>query len=433
MNEFDVYSDLINFVVDPMAYENLRGEAKYRVCQASGLYLHTTNNLQIMDFTTGLSGINLGHNHPSVLSAVTKQMETYSQSAGNFDNTRTIFQLRKSFSKLLSPSLFSFNFTNTEELAIKYSIRLARTLTNRSAYIKFVYNQCNILNNFSSSIHINNKYKNEDDNRDTTHYFLECRATNNYLEETTPLKITNELISIIQENNSPPIKLDKISAIIVGIGDKDNGFLPPPNNLLSAIRSMCDQYGILLIINEGGVAIGRTGTMVSSQGLDIDPDLIILGKGIANGYSLGCVVIKHGTVSGLLEDNLSTIEFNPISCAAALATLEAINDKNLLINCREMGIRLLKGLLVLKNKYTMIRDVRGSGLNLNIELSHSGYTSAPNSPEIKDLVYLCLDNGLLVYRTDPSGRTVCLMPPLNVTEDQVDQALCKLDNGLENL
>jgi 4-aminobutyrate aminotransferase len=124
---------------------------------------------------------------------------------------------------------------------------------------------------------------------------------------------------------------------------------------------MCDKYGILLIINEGRTTIGRTGAILTSQTCDINPDLVILGKGIANGYELGCVVINHSVVQGLIEDTWNAIEINPISCAAAVATLNVIKEQDLLINCREMGDRLLIGMQDLKQKFPAISEVKDQG------------------------------------------------------------------------
>jgi 4-aminobutyrate aminotransferase-like enzyme len=101
MKETDLYSDLIQFVLNPSDYYSLKGVTKPHVFEARGIYLHTTDNLQIMDFTTGLSGCNLGHNHPDVLSAVGRLMEIYSRSAGYFDYSKIIFQLRDTVTELL--------------------------------------------------------------------------------------------------------------------------------------------------------------------------------------------------------------------------------------------------------------------------------------------------------------------------------------------
>jgi 4-aminobutyrate aminotransferase-like enzyme len=173
--------------------------------------------------------------------------------------------------------------------------------------------------------------------------------------------------------------------------------------------------------------------MFASQALDVDPDLIIVGKGIANGYSLGCVVINQGQVTGLLEGQWNTIEINPISCAAALATLDIIYEENLLRNCREMGARLLTGLQALQKRFPIIREVRGAGLNFTLEFIQMENNSSPSSSAAWDLVCFSLEHGLLTYCASSWSQIICIIPPLNVTADQVDSALYILGLGLERI
>lgn len=433
MKESASYSDLIQFGVDPLAPDNLKEGTKFQINQATGVYLHTTNNLRIMDFTAGINGNNLGHNHPRVLFAAVNQMEKYSRSAGNFDNSKTIYQLKKSLSGLLPPGLDSFFFTNSEEEAIRYAVWLARTITKRPAVIRIKYCQCGQQMNTNITSLIKAEYKVQDYTSDSSTYYVECCISPKNISEITIEIITSELLSCIRDLICPPTTPAKLSAIIVELGEKDNGFLLPPAVFLSALRYLCDRYGVLFILDERATAFGRTGMMLASQALDVYPDLTIVGKGIANGYSLGCVVIKRVIVPGLLEGGWNEIEVDPISCAAALATLDVIYTENLLKNCREMGDRLLAGLHILQKRYPIIEDVRGVGLNLTLEFIQMENNSSPNLSAAWDLVCFSLEHGLLAYCAGSRSRSVCMMPPLNVTEDQVDSALLILGQGLKRI
>ncbi len=433
MKESVSYSDLIQFGVDPLAPDNLKEGTKFLIYQASGIYLHTTSNLQIMDFSAGINGINLGHNHPKVLSAAVNQMEKYSRSAGYFDNSKTIYQLRKSLSGLLPLGLDSFFFTNTEEEAVRYAVWLAKSITKRSAVIRFKYCQCRQKMNTNIKSLIKAEYKVQDNNSDPSTYYVECYISPKNSSEITIETAISELLSCIRDLICPPTTPAKISAIIVELGEKDNGFFLPSAVFFSALRCLCDRYGVLLILDERATAIGRTGMMLASQALEVCPDLTIVGEGIANGYSLGCVVIKESIVPGLLDSGWNEIEVDPISCAAALATLDVIYSENLLKNCREMGDRFLAGLHILQKRYPIIEDVRGAGLNLTLEFIPMENNSSPNSSAAWDLVCFSLEHGLLTYCAGSRSQAVCMMPPLNVTENQVDSALCILGQGLERI
>ena len=152
-----------------------------------------------MDFTAGINGINLGHNHPKVLSAVVNQMEKYSRSAGNFDNSKTIYQLRKSFSGFLHPSLSSFYFTNTEEEAFRYAVWLAHTITKRPAVIRIKYCQCRQKINTNIKSLIRAKYKVQDNNSDPSTYYVDCCINPNNISEITIETAISELLPCIRD------------------------------------------------------------------------------------------------------------------------------------------------------------------------------------------------------------------------------------------
>jgi 4-aminobutyrate aminotransferase len=386
-----------------------------------------------MDFTAGINGNNLGHNHPRVISAAKNQMENYARSAGYFDNSKTLYHLRKSLSEFLPPLLNSFFFSNTEEQAVEYAVWLAHSITKRPAVLRIKYCHSWQQMKTDNTPLIKVEYYHQIYESESSTYYIECCISPKNISEITKEIIISELLACIRDLICPPTKPAKLAAIIVEVGEKDKGFLLPPAVFFSAISHLCDLYGVLLILDERTTAIGRTGTMLASQALDVDPDLTIIGKAIANGFSLGCVAIRQGIVPGLLEGGWNEIEVDPISCAAALATIDVLYTENLLKNCREMGDRFLAGLHVLQKRFPIIEDVRGAGLNLSLEFIQRRNNSSPNSSAAWDLACFSLDRGLLTYCAGPQSPIVWMMPPLNVIKDQVDSALCILGQGLERI
>jgi 4-aminobutyrate aminotransferase-like enzyme len=132
MTEYVSYPDLLRFAVDPSSLYSSQKSMKLKICQTTGVNLYLANNARIMDFTAGMRGINLGHNHPKVLSAVAKQMEEYARSAGFFNSHKLINQLWESFLSFIDPRTGSVYITNTEEEALGYAILLAHSITKRS-------------------------------------------------------------------------------------------------------------------------------------------------------------------------------------------------------------------------------------------------------------------------------------------------------------
>jgi len=432
MKELASNSDLIREIPDPHTLERFRGGANNKFGQAGGIYLYSSDNTQIMDFSAGLTGHNLGYNHPRLINSVASQMEQYARSGGYFDNTGTLFQLKNSLSGKYPSGMDSCFFTNTEADALKYALWLAHGIRNRPVVIRISFNPYGQPRDFAPTDYQTAvELLEEDDIPGSVNCSLGFRNFSKKLTEITPEMILAELLCKLTEIFGPTATLDQVCAIIVELGGEHNGFLPPPADVIYAIRLLCDQHGILFILDEGRAAIGRTGLMFASQAFEVDPDLIVVGKGIANEYSLGCIVIKHGFAAGVLEGEWNTAEIDPISCAAALATLDVIETEDLLCNCLQMGARLRAGLQVLQSRFPIIGEVRGVGLNWALDIVSTEDPTIPCPSAAAALVNVLLDRGLKVYRAGAYGNTLCLMPPLNVSEDQVQCALNILKYCLE--
>jgi 4-aminobutyrate aminotransferase-like enzyme len=430
MSETISYSELIQFVSDPSALVYLREGFKVPVRRAGGVYLYTTNDLRVMDFTAGINGINIGHNHPRVLGAAVRQIREQAGRAGRINNDNLMLQLKAVLSGTLPPGVVSISCCATESEAVQFATRTARVLTKRSAVIHITIKSGGLPNLRSNGFQIKTEYRYPAFNLDPSTYFVECTIPDRHLSELSSQEIISELLSSFRDLFHHPISPSKVSAVIVDLGENKNGFFLPPVKFLNAVRYFCDQNGILLIFNEGLASIGRTGTVLAVQTLGLYPDLMIIGKGLANGFSLTSVVRMDGGISGLVEGHLNGFEPTPISLAAALATLNVIHDENLLSNCRMMGARLFVGLQALQKRFPTIGNVWGAGLNLTLELIRVEDGKTPDPAAALDLLCFSLEHGLLAHRTGSRGQAICLTPPLNVTEDQIDRALYILEQGL---
>jgi len=429
MKEYVSYPDFLRFIDPSSLYLSQEG-MKLPVCQSTGINLYLANDSQIMDFTTGMRGINIGHNHPKVLSAVAKQMEEYARSAGFFNSHKPIYQLWGSFLSFIDPRQGAVYLTNTEEKALRYAISLANLITKQSAVLRIKFFKGKQHKKPGIEILIGDENNDPNSNLDPLTHYMSCYIFLNNISDLTIESAISDLLSYLRDFNYSSTELTNISAIIIDLVNKDNGFYFPPAILLSAIRYICDRNGILYIFDERETAFGRTGRMLASLDLDVYSDLTIVGKGIANGYSLGCVLIRQEIVQGLLEDVWNDVEVDPISCAAALATIEVIHTENLLENCREMGKRLLNSLQVLQKRYSFIEDVRGIGLNYSLEFIRTENNSFTNLSKAWDLACFSLQHGLLTYCANPQSHSILLMPPINVTENQIDSALAILEQGI---
>ena len=227
------------------------------------------------------------------------------------------------------------------------------------------------------------------------------------------------------------IKFNDIDALIQAITDKtvaimleliqgEGGINVASREFVLFLRKICDEKNILLIIDEVQTGIGRTGKMFSYQHYGITPDVMTLAKGLGGGLPIGVMVVRN-EFSDLIGPGMhaSTFGGGPVICKAALGVLRAIQKEKLLKNCQQMGEYLLGKLNNLKNNYALIKEIRGKGLMLGMELNLEG----------KQVVQKCMEQGLLINCTH--AKVLRLMPALNIKKKEVDKALRILEHALK--
>ena len=212
---------------------------------------------------------------------------------------------------------------------------------------------------------------------------------------------------------------DTIGAIIVEPIQGESGIHIAPNGYLQKMREICDNKGIVLIFDEIQSGLGRTGKLWAGEHWNVIPDIMCLAKGIAGGVPMGAALAKPEMMNALkLGEHSSTFGGNPLACAAGIAALECIVDDGLVNNASKVGRYFKEGLLALKDKHKIIREVRGLGLMLAAELRF----------EVKDVLFDGIKEGLLMLY---SGKNIIrLLPPLVIDEHSVSNALAIMDKVL---
>src|SRR5881397_2770186 len=215
---------------------------------------------------------------------------------------------------------------------------------------------------------------------------------------------------------------------IQGIG----GFITPPKEYFKEIVSIFRKYGGLFICDEVQTAWGRTGgKMFGIEHWDVEPDIMTFAKGMANGVPIGATIATPEVADSMQGNTISTFGGNPVTCTAARATIDVIEEENLVENARVMGNRLRDGLNALQAKFPVIGDVRGMGLMQGMELV--GEKKQPDVESAKRVMELTRQNGLLVGKGGTYGNVLRVAPPLNIDKDQIDYALKVLDQSFGQL
>ncbi|MEE4193805.1 MAG: aspartate aminotransferase family protein [Anaerolineae bacterium] len=391
---------------------------------AQGAYLHTIDGKEIMDFTSGIGVTNLGHNHPKVINAAIEQMKKIAHSAIGIVMHEAILQLTEVLPTVMPSNMEMFFFGNSGAEAVEGALKLARYVTGRQGIIAFTGGFHGRTYGAASVTSIKSKYRKHYHPLVPGIYFAEY--ANPYR---CPIGNTNEKavewsvesIHRIFKHFIPP---EEVAAILVEPVQGEGGYLVPPKEFHHQLRKICDQHGILLIFDEVQTGFGRTGEMFGAQTFGVEPDILAVAKAIANGFPLGATVSSRKIMSQWLAGSHgTTFGGNPVACAAALAVQEVFAEENILNNAKARGQQFFDGLVLLQQKHDFIGDVRGIGMMLALEIVKPDGKKTPDPETAMKILNGALDAGLLGYMAGPDGQVVRFIPPLIVTEKQIDHAL----------
>jgi 4-aminobutyrate aminotransferase len=218
------------------------------------------------------------------------------------------------------------------------------------------------------------------------------------------------------KTTTPP---EEVAAIIVEAVQGEGGYVPAPKGFLNGLRRICDQHGILLVVDEVQSGMGRTGKMFACEHYDVQPDIVCIAKGIGSGLPIGACVARADLMDWKPGAHASTFGGNPVCIASALKTIELL-EGGLVKNAEEVGAYLKEGLVKLQQKHDCIVDVRGFGLMIGVEFE---------TAELRDRIETaCFERGLIILGA--GAATIRWSPPLILTKENVDVALEIFDEAI---
>jgi 4-aminobutyrate aminotransferase len=227
---------------------------------------------------------------------------------------------------------------------------------------------------------------------------------------------------------------DRIAGVIIEPVIGEGGYIVPPPAFLPRLRDLTRQHGILLIADEVQTGFGRTGELFAVQHWGVEPDILVMAKGIASGLPLSGILARSELMTQLGPGSHGgTYGGNVVACAAALATLDVIEEEGLVANARERGAQLLSGLRAAAAAHPGVGDVRGLGLMVALELVKPGAGDGrvPDPDLTRRIQQACFDRGLLVLTAGTYVNVIRIIPPLVTTADEVDRALGILAEALD--
>lgn len=226
---------------------------------------------------------------------------------------------------------------------------------------------------------------------------------------------------------------EEVAALFLEPIQSDGGMLVAPDDYFRAVEALCRKHGILLVSDEVKVGLGRSGRLHAFEHLGIEPDIVVLGKGLGGGLPVSAAVGPEAIMNHAAAFAFQTVHGNPVSAAAACAVLDAIQGSGVVGNAAEVGAHLMFRLEQLKQKHVLIGDVRGRGLAIGVELVTDRVIKAPAKAETALTVFRAFQLGLVLYYVGVNSNVLEFTPPLTLTSDEADAGVELLDRALTDV
>jgi 4-aminobutyrate aminotransferase len=405
------------------------------VDHGEGSWLVTSDGERYLDYTSGIGVTNTGHAHPRVVAAIQAQAAKLLHGQQNIVYHEPGLRLYERLAGLLPNGPWQAFLANSGAEAVEAAVKLARVATGRPAIIAFRYGFHGRTAQAMALTAAKDVYRGAFEPLPGSVYHASypyCyRAAGGPHD---PSGCTCDWEAQLDLLFHQLVFPDKVAAIIVEPVIGEGGYLVPPPAFLPRLREITREHGILLIADEVQTGFGRTGELFAVRHWDVDPDIVVMAKGIASGMPLSGILAKTSLMTLLPPGSHGgTYGGNAVSCAAALATLDVIEDEGLVANARERGAQLLDGLRRLATSHRSIGDVRGLGLMVALELVQPGEGDGrtPDPALTKRVQAACFDRGLLVLTAGTYVNVIRIIPPLVTTAEEVDHALAVIADALD--
>ncbi|CAM3655412.1 5-aminovalerate aminotransferase DavT [Vibrio aerogenes CECT 7868] len=387
--------------------------------RASGAELWDIDGHRYLDFVGGIGVLNVGHNHPAVTKAVLEQLTKVSHPCAQVTVYEPYLEVASQLNQLVGQGEhYKTVLLSSGAEAVENAVKIARGYTNRPAVISFKggFHGRTLLG--STLTGMSEPYKQNFGPMAGEIYHATYPNAFRHISVEDAL---NSVEAIFNAQVTP----DRVAAIIVESVQGDGGFLSAPASFLQQLRALATQHGIVLILDEIQAGFGRTGKMFGYEHSGIQPDLVTTAKSLAGGFPLSAVVGKADIMDGPKPGGLGgTYGGNAIACAAASAVLDLYTkDDSLLTLARQRGHFFEEGLNVLKQQFDQIADVRGTGFMLAIELVTENDIPEDNAALTQALIDACRKQGLLVIKCGTQRNVVRFLPPVNISESLLEEAL----------
>jgi len=394
--------------------------------EARGATLTDVDGNTFIDFTGGVGCLNVGHSHPKVVEAAQQQLEKFSHTDFTivpYEVYVTLAERLVAVSPFRSPAKAAFFNAGTE--AVENAVKFARAYTGRSAVIGFeggFHGRTLLSLSLTSKTH---PYKAGLGPFAPDVYRVPF--PNDYRGPTA-----EEALAALERALITQVAAETVAAIVIEPVQGEGGFVVAPKEYLAGVRRLCDEHGIVLVVDEVQTGFGRTGTMFATEHYDVEPDLMTVAKSIAAGLPLSGVIGKAEIMDAPADSAIGgTYVGNPVAQAAALAVLDVFEEEGVCDRAAQIGETIRARMESWQERWPEIGDVRGLGAMLAIELVKDPATKEPDADRATAIVEAAAERGLLLLKSGIYSNCIRVLAPLVLSDAELEEALGVWEEALE--
>jgi 4-aminobutyrate aminotransferase/(S)-3-amino-2-methylpropionate transaminase len=403
--------------------------------RAQGATVVDVEGKEYIDFYGGIGTLNVGHCPAPVVEAIKNQAEKLLHTCFMVTMYEPYLDLAEKLIEL-TPGSFDKRvmFVNSGAECVENAVKIARSHAKRTGIISF---ECAFHGRTLMTMSLTSKVKPykfgfgpfaPEVYKIPSAYCYRC-----YYRSTYP-ECGMHCLEQFDRMFAAEVPPENIAAMIIEPVQGEGGFIVPPPEFLPGLRKICDKHGIILIADEVQTGFGRTGKMFACEHFGLEPDLMTMAKSIAAGMPLSAVVGKADIMNAPNPGEIGgTYSGNPVSCAAGLATIDFMQQQNLVERANVIGEKTKQRMLAMQEKYPVIGDVRGLGAMNAIELVKDRNTKEPAKEEAAAVIKHCVDNGVIVVGAGIFSNVVRTLIPLVITDEQLEKGLDVLEQAVASV
>jgi 4-aminobutyrate aminotransferase / (S)-3-amino-2-methylpropionate transaminase / 5-aminovalerate transaminase len=407
-------------VADPLSiYHNLVIE------RAQGATLTDVDGNTFIDFTGGVGCLNVGHSHPRVVEAAQEQLERFSHTDFTIVPYEVYVRLAERLCELAPITNAKAAFFNAGTEAVENAIKFARSYTGRPAVIAF---EGGFHGRTLLSLTLTSK----------THPYK--AGLGPFAPEVYRVPFPNDYrgpdagtaLEALERALVAQVAAETVAAIVIEPVQGEGGFVVAPQKFMEGVRRICDENGIVMVVDEVQTGFGRTGKLFAIEHYGVEPDLITVAKSIAMGLPLSGVIGKAEIMDAPDDSAIGgTYVGNPVAQAAALAVLDVIGEEDLCARASVLGQTMRARMEAWQERFPQIADVRGLGAMLAIELVKDPATKEPDADLASAVVEEAARNGLLLLKSGIYSNCIRVLSTLTLSDAELDEALAVWEQALE--